>query len=441
MHPYIPRTKCEIDAMLETIGVPDIGTLFEDIPEDIRLDHALDLPERYSEKKIMEKVIGIAKENVDIDAMTSFVGGGLYHHEIPSVVPYILSRSEFSTAYTPYQPEISQGTLQAIFEYQTMMTQLTGLPVANASHYDGATALAEAAFMACAQTRRNKVLVADTLNPEYLSVLETYLTYRDLTYKLVPSDEGQVKVNTVQSMLDVETAAYIVGTPNYYGIIEDLQGYAAMLHENKSLLIMSTEPFSMMLYKTPGDLGADIAVGEGQGLGNPISFGGPGLGYMTCSEKLMRKMPGRIVGETVDIEGKRGYVLTLQAREQHIRREKATSNITSNQALNALAASIYMSVMGAEGMLEVARRSMGNAHYLADRLCEIDGIDKVYHHSYFNEFIIRVKDSRLFIREMAKKQVIAGIVLDSNTLLVASTECHNKKDLDDYVTSAREVMS
>lgn len=441
MHPYIPHTDHDIEVMLERIGVDTIHTLFEDIPEEIMLSRSLKLPKTHSEQAIIKSLTKISLKNIDTSQWLRFVGGGLYEHFIPSIVPQLLSRSEFNTAYTPYQPEISQGTLQAIFEYQTMITELTGLEVANASHYDGTTALAEAAFMACAATKRKKVLVADTLHQESLNVLETYLTYKELAYEIVPSCNGLVDSEYLKKVLTKDIAAYIVATPNACGLMENLEGVADDLHNNKSQLIISTNPMSLSIYKSPGEWGADIAVGDGQVFGNPVNFGGPTLGFIACTKKLMRKMPGRIVGETLDLDGKRGYVLTLQAREQHIRREKATSNITSNQALNALAATIYLATLGLKGLTEVANRSRINAHYLKDKLMAIAGIRSVYEGPFYNEFILELDHLDRWIQGLEAYSIIPGIPIDTSRILVTTTEIHEKEDLDALISATKEVLS
>lgn len=440
MHPYIPHTEKDIEQMLKKIGVTTIEALFSDIPDAAMLNRSLDLPDAHSERAMLKRITAISRENIDADAWLRFVGGGLYEHMIPSVIPQMLLRSEFNTAYTPYQPEISQGTLQAIFEYQTMMTELTGLDVANASHYDGATAMAEAAFMACGATRRRKILVADTLNPQYMAVLKTYLNYKDLELVPIPSVNRTVSMEVIEKYLDEETGAYIVATPNYYGLLEDLTGISDLLHSNGSMLIIAANPMSFALYKSPGEWGADIAVGDGQVFGNAMNFGGPSLGYIACTTKLMRKMPGRIVGETVDLNGKRGYVLTLQAREQHIRREKATSNITSNQALNALAATIYLSLLGLKGIREVAGRSRINAHYLKRGLTAIDGITAISKGPFFNEFVIGVPDAEKLMEALEAYQIVPGIMLNNREILVTTTEIYEKSDLDAYIEAVREVL-
>lgn len=441
MHPYIPHTEADIASMLEKIGAETVDALFSDIPEEALLKSPLNLPKTHSEQAILRKLTGISKENIDPSEWLRFVGGGLYDHHIPTIVPQLLLRSEFNTAYTPYQPEISQGTLQAIFEYQTMITELTGMDVANASHYDGTTALAEAAFMACGASRRDTVLVSEALPVESRNVLQTYLTYKDLKMVIVPAINGRTPLSALEPLISKEVAAYIVATPNANGLLEDLKGVSDALHKVKSLLIIASNPMTLGLYKSPGEWGADIAVGDGQVFGNPVNFGGPTLGFIACTTKLMRKMPGRIVGETVDLDGERGYVLTLQAREQHIRREKATSNITSNQALNALAATIYLSTLGLKGIQEVARRSRINAHYLKDELCAIDGVNPAYEGPYYNEFLLEIDELPRLIAELEGFKIIPGIQIDERHLLVATTEVHDKADLDAYIQSVKEVLA
>ncbi|PKM53027.1 MAG: aminomethyl-transferring glycine dehydrogenase [Firmicutes bacterium HGW-Firmicutes-5] len=427
--------------MLQKIGVESIEDLFTDIDAKALLKSPMQIPKAKSEGRVIRKLTKLGERNIDTANWLSFVGGGIYEHMIPTIVPHLISRSEFYTAYTPYQPEISQGTLQAIFEYQTMICELTGLQVANASHYDGSTALAEAAFMACGTTRRDTILIPDTLSPESKNVLRTYLKYKDLNLIEVPSKDGVVSSHLLKEYMNEDIAAYLVATPNYYGNLEDLTGVSEQLHANKSLLVIMSNPMSLSLFKSPGEWGADIAVGDGQVFGNPMNFGGPTLGYMACTEKLMRKIPGRIVGETLDLDGNRGYVLTLQAREQHIRREKATSNITSNEALNVLAATIYLSTMGLAGIKEVARRSHINACYLRDHLKGIEGIKVMHNQQIFNEFVLQIREGMDVMKSLELFQIIPGIIIDheKNLLLITTTEVHEKEDLDTLVVAMKEV--
>lgn len=441
MHPYIPHTESDIQYMLDKIGVSTLDDLFKDIDKSI-LSLPLDLPNSHSEKEIIDLFKEISNENAHFDEMINFAGGGIYEHIIPSIVPHLLARSEFYSAYTPYQPEISQGTLQAIFDYQTMIIQLTGLDVSNASHYDGSTALSEAAFMACSTTRRKTILLAESVSKEIRKVLETYLTYKNYILKIVPEINGTVEIDTIKEYLDKNVAAYILATPNYNGLLEDLRGVSELLHANKSLFIMMANPMSLSIYKSPAEWGADIAVGDAQVFGNSMNFGGPSLGYIACTKKLMRKMPGRIVGQTKDVDGKTGYVLTLQAREQHIRRANATSNITSNQGLNTLAAAIYLSTLGLSGITQVANRSRINALYLKENLLEIDTISDIYDKTFYNEFILKISRVKEFYDTMVKQNIIPGIILSEvdDTILISTTEIHSKKDLDTYIKIAKEVI-
>jgi len=442
MHPYIPHTEEDIQMMLNKMDVATLEDLFADLDASTLLSKPLDLPKAHSEKQLKQRLKEISQENYPLENLLNFAGGGIYQHLIPAIVPHLLTRSEFYSAYTPYQPEISQGTLQAIFDYQTMIVQLTGLDVSNASHYDGATALSEAAFMACSTTRRKTILVASTIAKETIQVLQTYLTYKNLTIQLLPDEQGVVTLETIASYLTDDVAAYIVATPNCYGLLEDLTGISDLLHQNKSLFIMMSNPMSLSLYKSPGEWGADIGVGDAQVFGTPMNFGGPSLGYMACTKKIMRKMPGRIVGQTQDIDGKVGYVLTLQAREQHIRRANATSNITSNQGLNALAATIYLSTLGLTGLQEVANRSRINALYLKEQLLLIPSVRAVHNKPFYNEFVIQLPSVAYFYKEMVKRSIVPGILLDNkeNTLLICSTEIHDKVDLDHYIEQAKEVI-
>ena len=440
MHPYIPHTQADVTTMLESMNLSSLDDLFQDIDTNALLSAPLNLPEAHSEQALMAHMRNLADENAALEDFLNFAGGGIYNHYLPSIVAHLTSRSEFYTAYTPYQPEISQGTLQAIFEYQTMISELTGLPVSNASHYDGATALAEAAFMASTASRGNVIVVSDLLNPMYKEVVATYLNYKGL--ELISSDLSQEHILELMDTYGKKLAAVIVQTPDYKGNVTQLSNLSNLIHDSsKALLIVATNPMSLGLYEAPGALGADIVVGDGQVFGNPMNYGGPSLGFIACTDKLMRKMPGRIVGQTVDLDGNRGYVLTLQAREQHIRREKATSNITSNQALNALAATIYLSLLGPVGLKEVARRSRINAHYLKDQLIEAGAKTDGSTGEFFNEFVIEVPNARDFMDLMAAKKIVAGIMVDDHHILIATTEVLKKDDLNYYVESFKEVLA
>ena len=362
---YFPHTQQDISDMLAQCGVKSIDELFSEIPETIRFRKEFNIPEEKSEMEIRRFFDELGKENRQL---TCFAGAGVYDKYTPAVIPSLVSRSEFLTSYTPYQAEVSQGTLHYIFEFQTMMAELTGMPVSNASMYDGATATAEAMLMAVAASRKaNTILVSETIDPKIMGVLQTYAHFCHIELKTISSYDGITDKDHLRTQIaENSVAGVIVQQPNYWGIIEDYTGFADVCHDAGTIFIMNANPADLALLKSPGEWNADVAVGEGQSLGIPMSWGGPYVGYMCCTEKLMRKMPGRIVGQTIDEDGKRCYVLTLQAREQHIRRQKATSNICSNQSLMALWATIYLSIMGKEGLKEVAQLSCDGAHYLYD---------------------------------------------------------------------------
>ena len=391
MFPYIPNTLEDEKEMLGVIGVNSIEELFHDIPDDIILKRKLNINDGMSEMELLKYMKNISDKNTSLDEFTCFLGAGAYDHYIPSVVKHIISKSEFYTAYTPYQAEISQGTLQTIFEYQSMICEITGLEVANASMYDGATACAEAAFMAVDSTRKKKIVVSKTVHPEIRNVLKTYIKFKGIELVEVDMIDGVTDIDKLNSVVDKNTAGVIVQNPNFFGIIEDVTEVEKITHANKAIFIMSVDPISLGILKSPGELGADIAVGEGQGLGNSISFGGPYLGFMAANSKFMRKMPGRIVGQTEDLDGKRAFVLTLQAREQHIRREKATSNICSNQALNALTAAIYLTTMGKKGLKEVAYQSTVKAHYAFNEMTKSGKFKPLFNKPFFKEFAVKAE--------------------------------------------------
>jgi glycine dehydrogenase subunit 1 len=434
--PYIPHTKDEVHDMLAAVGKKSIDELFADIPEKIRLK-ALDLPEGKSELETRNEMRRLAARNANMDNYACFLGGGSYRHYIPAVIGELAGRSEFYTAYTPYQPEISQGVLQAIFEFQTMTAEIYGMDVSNASLYDGATALCEAALMSVRITRNRKEMLVDTsVSPLMRETLHTYGKKFGWTIVEVPHDNGKVNVAGLKSKISKNTASVIIQNPNYFGTIGDFTELATAAHAEKSTLIISANPMSMGLLKTPAAMGADIAVSEGQPLGNPLNYGGPGLGLMAAKKEHVRNMPGRIVGETVDVDGKRGFVLTLQAREQHIRREKATSNICSNQALNALIANIYLTTLGKNGFQHVALLNAQNAAYAKETLAK-RGVKIKWSHPTFNEFVVELsKDAGEVAKSLLEKKVLAGIPLGKeypelkNCLLVAVTECNTKEEID-----------
>lgn len=443
MASYISNTKEQQKIMLTDMGIDSIQELFASIPEGVRLDRELDLPKALSEMELVSYMKDLAGRNANLDEYTCFLGAGVYDHFIPSVVGNITSRQEFYTAYTPYQPEISQGTLQATFEFQTMICELTGMEIANASMYDGATALAEAVTMACQHTKRSEVLVANTVHPESREVVKTYAGFKDIQVMEIGYDNGRIDKEELQSRLNAQTGAIIIQSPNFFGIIEEVKEIAELAHKNNSLLIVAADPISLAILKSPGELNADIVVGEGQSLGNPMNFGGPGLGFMATTKQLMRKMPGRIVGETTDSEGKRGFVLTLQTREQHIRREKATSNICSNHALNALTATVYMTVLGKQGLKEIAMLSLNKAHYLNDQLIKSGKFSPVFSAPFFKEFVVKSTCQTEELNDkLLQDKIIGGYSLQENYpelengWLLAVTEKRIKKEIDNFVEKA-----
>lgn len=440
MSKYIPNTEWQQKNMLEEIGLESMEDLFRDIPQELRLNRGLNVPQAMSEIELIKHMQEMTANNKHLNEYTCFLGAGAYDHYVPSVIDHILSRQEFYTAYTPYQPEISQGTLQAIFEYQTMICELTGMEVANASMYDGATALVEAVTMACQATRRNEVLVAKTVHPESKEVLSTYGRFNGSKSVEISYDNGKVDLADLEKKISTNTAAVVIQTPNFFGVIESLKEVGELAHKHKALFIVSVDPISLSILEAPGKLGADIVVGEGQSLGNPLSFGGPYLGFFATNKKFMRKMPGRIVGETTDISGDRGFVLTIQTREQHIRREKATSNICSNQALNALAATVYLTILGKQGLKEVANLCLQKAHYAFDRLIQSGKFEPVFKAPFFKEFVVSSKTPvEQLNKNLLNEKIIGGFQLEkrypeiSNSWLVAVTEKRTKEEIDNLV--------
>ncbi|HHW39785.1 MAG TPA: aminomethyl-transferring glycine dehydrogenase subunit GcvPA [Syntrophomonadaceae bacterium] len=426
---YVPNPPWVVRQMLDTIGAKNIEDLFADIPEALKLKRDLNLPRPQSEVELRRELAALAGRNLSADDRPCFLGAGAYDHYIPAVVEQLLLRSEFYTAYTPYQPELSQGVLQTIFEYQTMICNLTGMDLANASMYDGGSALAEACSLACDATRRRKILIPDTVHPRYLEVIRTYAMGGKMEIITVPGKDGSADPDAITSMIDNRTAAVVIQHPNFYGNLETaLRQIEKAVHGVKGLLIMAVDPISLGLLKPPGAWGADIAVGEGQSLGNPLSFGGPYLGFFAASEQLMRRVPGRLVGETVDREGNRAFVLTLQAREQHIRREKAGSNICSNEALCALAATIYLTLVGREGLKEIARRCHQLACYAKQQL-EKAGLKLKYQKPFFKEFAVAIPDPRAANTALLKEGIIGGYELD-RALLLAFTEKRTRAEID-----------
>lgn len=415
-----------------------LDDLYADVPEQIRFRGEYDLPDPMSETEIRSLFEKLGEKN---RRLTVFAGAGCYDHYTPAVVPNIISRSEFLTSYTPYQAEISQGTLHYIFEYQSMMAELTGMDVSNASMYDGSTATAEAAIMALASTKKtDTVLVSASVDPKVLNVVKTYAHFHGFNVELIAENDGATDKAQMDARLEKGgVAGVIVQQPNYHGIVEDFSGFADSCHAHKSLFIVNSVAADLALLKTPGEWGADVAVGDGQSLGIPMSFGGPSVGYMCCTEKLMRKMPGRIVGKTVDNRGQRVFVLTLQAREQHIRRQKATSNICSNESLMALFVTIYMSVMGKEGVKEAAQMSYDGAHYLHDALIATGLFSDKYGRPFFNEFCVKYNgDVDRLQQRFIENGILGGVKVDADTLMFAVTEKRTKEEIDKLVNIAKE---
>jgi len=436
---YFPHTETDLQAMMEKVGVKDLDGLYAQIPDAIRFKGDYQLPSELSEIEVRQLFEKLGAENRQ---MTCFAGYGVYDHYMPSVIPSLLQRSEFLTSYTPYQAEISQGTLHYIFEYQSMMAELTGMDISNASMYDGTTACAEAMMMAVAAGKKqNKVLVSGMLNPDTRKVLDTYALHQGIELETIAEKDGVTDIDDLKSRLaQGGVAGVIVQQPNAVGIVEDYTGFAEACHEQKALFIMDSVAADLAMLKTPGEWGADIAVGDGQSLGIPMQWGGPYVGYMCCTEKLIRKMPGRIVGMTKDNRGQRAFVLTLQAREQHIRRQKATSNICSNQSLMALFVTIYMSLMGKQGVKEAAELSYAGAHYLCDKLLATGKFSLVYDKPFFNEFLVRFNgDMERLVSTCIMNNVFPGICLSDNELLIAVTEKQTKKDID-YFLQLLEIV-
>ncbi len=439
MHRYLPMTAQDAEEMLKTIGAESIDDLFSDIPEKVRFKGEYKIKKAKSETSLLKELTTLADKNANLRTHSSFLGAGVYDHYMPVIVDHVISRSEFYTAYTPYQPEISQGELQAIFEFQTMICELTGMDVANSSMYDGGTALAEAAMLSAAHTRRKKLLVSEAVHPESRAVLSTYAKGQYLELKVVPCKGGVTDIDELAIMMTDDTAGFITQYPNFFGRIENLSQIEKIVHEHKGMFIVSSNPLSLGVLKPPGEFGADIVVGDAQPFGIPAAFGGPHCGYFAVTNKLMRKVPGRLVGQTVDQEGKRGFVLTLQAREQHIRRDKATSNICSNQALNALAASVAMTALGKKGVQEMAFQNLQKANYAKEQLKE-RGLDIAFEGPSFNEFVVILKGSVASAnKKLLQKGIIGGYDLArdypalTNHMLVAVTEMRTKEEIDRFV--------
>ncbi len=437
---YLPLTQKERQQMLTRIGASSAEDLFNDVPAAVRFQGEMQLPPPLSELEALQHLGEMAARNKNSKDYASFLGAGVYDHFVPSVVSHITGRSEFYTSYTPYQAEISQGVLQAVFEYQTLICQLTGMDVANASMYDGATALAEGAILACGATRRSKVLVSRTVNPYYRQVLQNYFNTRDLILEEVPYEQGQMEREQLETMLNNDVAALLIQQPNFFGILEDLEGLADLLHAKGALLVTSVDPISLPLVKAPAEYGADVVTGEGQGLGSPTSFGGPLLGFFAVKEQLARRAPGRIAGETVDKDGKRGFVLTLQTREQHIRRERATSNICSNQALVALAAAVHMAALGPAGLREVAELSLQKAAYAREKITALSGFEPAFAGTHFKEFAVKLPgEVKRLNKILLEHKIIGGLDLSpfypelGQSALFCVTETRTRAQIDALV--------
>ncbi|HIE5284118.1 TPA: aminomethyl-transferring glycine dehydrogenase subunit GcvPA [Staphylococcus aureus] len=444
-HRYIPLTEKDKQEMLQTIGAKSIGELFGDVPSDILLNRDLNIAEGEAETTLLRRLNRIASKNITKETHTSFLGAGVYDHYAPSVVDAMISRSEFYTAYTPYQPEISQGELQAIFEFQTLICELTDMDVANSSMYDGMTSFAEACILAFSQTKKNKIVVSKGLHYQALQVLHTYAkTRKEFEVVEIDLDGTVTDLKKLEAAVDDETAAVAVQYPNFYGSIEDLEKIHSFIEDKKALFIVYANPLALGLLTPPGSFGADIVVGDTQPFGIPAQFGGPHCGYFATTKKLMRKVPGRLVGQTQDDEGNRGFVLTLQAREQHIRRDKATSNICSNQALNALASSIAMSALGKQGIYDIAVQNIEHANYAKQQFIK-KGFE-VLDGTSFNEFVVKFdKPIQQVNEELVKYNIIGGfdlgVVSDDfkNHMLIAVTELRTKDEIDAFVEKAGEL--
>ena len=435
---YIPVTPEEQGQMLKAVGLNNMEDLYQDVPEAIRLDRIPDMEEGMAEFDVRRTLTSLANRNKSYDLILR--GAGSYHHHIPAAVTAISSKEEFVTAYTPYQAEISQGTLQGIFEFQTMIADLTTMDVANASVYDGATAAGEAMAM-CRERKAIKILIAQNANPMTKEVMETYAYGADAPIDYIPEKDGRVDLEALKAMMDDDVCGIYLEQPNYYGLIEDVAAIAEIAHAGKAKVILGANPMALALYKSPAECGVDIVVGEGQPLGIPMNYGGPTLGYMACTQKLMRRLPGRIIGQTTDHNGKRAFVLTLQAREQHIRREKASSNICSNQALNALTVGIYLTVMGPEGLKAAASQSMAKAHYLKDALAEL-GFEGIHQGPFFHEFVTSSPIEPQKVESLlAQEGILAGLPLDDKHILWCATETCTKEALDHTIRVLKEGLA
>ena len=436
---YIPSTPSEQEEMLKKIGVKNFEELIKSIPEEVRVKVNLKIADGISEYEAIKEIREIAKNNLSTDDIISFLGGGSYDHYIPSVISSIITRSEFITAYTPYQAEVSQGTLQAIYEYQTMICKITGMDVANASMYDGGSAAAEASLLAVSHKNRKQIVVCEPFNPNYIEVIKTICNGTEIETLVISHKNGLIDIEKLKSTISDKTAGVLVQYPNYFGYIDEVDEISKIVKGNNSLFIVSVDPISLGILLPPAEFGADIVIGEGQPLGIPQNFGGPYLGIFAVKQELIRKIPGRLSGMTIDKNGERGFVLTLQTREQQIRREKATSNICTNQGLMMLSSTIYMALMGKQGLKEVAELCIQKSHYLADEISKLNKFSLMYNNPFFKEFLIKTPiSSKLIVDKLIEKNIFAGIPIDDNSLLVAVTEKRTKKEMDYFVSLLKE---
>lgn len=443
-HRYLPMTTSDKKEMLDIIGVETVDELFSDIPESVRFKGDLKIKEKKSESALLKELQKLSNKNITAETYASFLGAGVYDHYMPTVVDHVISRSEFYTAYTPYQPEISQGELQAIFEFQTMIAELTDMDVANSSMYDGPTSFAEAGMLACGTKKRKTLVVSKGVHYQSIDVLKTYAKGQGINVVEVDLTGTTTDIESLTNIIDDDTAAVMIQYPNFFGSLEDLEAIEKITHDNKSLLVVSSNPLALSVITPPGTFGADIVVGDTQVFGIPAQYGGPHCGYFAATNKLMRKMPGRLVGETADADGNRGYVLTLQAREQHIRRDKATSNICSNQALNALASSVAMTVLGKQGIKEMAKQNIAKAEYMKKAL--ISKGFEVLEGATFNEFVVNVKQSVSMLNDkLLEDEMIGGFDLSivddqyKQHMLIAVTELRTKEEIDLFVEKVGEL--
>jgi len=445
---YISLSDKDKKEMLDKIGISTVDELFNSVPENIKLKRLLDVPAALSEPELVDKLKEISEKNKNA-GLLSFLGAGAYQHYIPVVVDYLSSRGEFVSPYTPYQPEVSQGTLQVIFEFQTLICQLTGMDIANASLYDGASGAAEAVLMANRLTRKEKILVASTIHPQYRQVIQTYTRNLGLSIEEIDFvNSGKINTEQLSKKIDEETAAVVCQSPNFFGIIEDIQTISDIAHKKNALSVyVVTEPLSLGILEPPGKLGADIVTGEAQAFGMPLSFGGPYLGFMACSKKYLRQFPGRIAGQTKDVDGKQGYVLTLSTREQHIRRERATSNICTNQALCLLRATIFLETLGKCGLRDMAAHNLYKADYARQKINEVKGIESRFSGTSFNEFVLSFNKPWVEIESsLREKLIIGGYNLQKdypglkNCALFCVTEMHKKEDIDKLAEILDEIL-